>query len=348
MNPSSSQQEGQQQVEGKQLLPEQQPSQQEAQQQNQRRSKMDEDSALNVPDLNTLDDNAKTEATASTEAIAEKLDKKPKPQDELQKAIGIVELQSDVASGKFVAALADSESDKKELDSKKKGKKPPDPELELYNDMWRQETEMIKKHGCALRMVAMKCKPEPGVQDDEPKTCFMHTIGMTTLGQPEFIIRNFHLSLQPQIANALMTVFGLTKQGTIVDNNHGVNTNNMKLVCLTPSTSEAKLLKEEFVTAPGARYPKDKIEIRELFLINAELGRVTPDKAERLAYANIPPRLETLRGCHYKNCFKIQCKESVEKEDRPKLCSNCRSVDYCKFCCGFEFSTFIKLSSEIH
>ena len=78
----------------------------------------------------------------------------------------------------------------------------------------------------------------------------------TAIGQPEFIIRNFHKSLAKYVMSALMSTFECAKEGTPVENNHGVNIGNAKFVCLTPSTSEKKLLKEEFVTAPGERYGK--------------------------------------------------------------------------------------------
>jgi hypothetical protein len=190
--------------------------------------------------------------------------------------------------------------------------------------MYADETAMIAEKGFAIQ-----CKAEPDAAADANKLFFMHTIGMTAIGRPEYIVRNFHKSLQGHVGNALMAVYSRTMEGFLVENNHGVNTNNMKLVCLTPSASELKLLEKEFVTAPADRY--GKYDVLELFLLNAVVGKVAPERGVVIGYTNVPPRLEALRGCTSKKCRRIQDKNSAKKDDILQQCSACRSVGYCKF-----------------
>ncbi|GMI21077.1 hypothetical protein TeGR_g9351 [Tetraparma gracilis] len=162
-------------------------------------------------------------------------------------------------------------------------------------------------------------------RDDLKQRKFVFTVGNTSLGKPEFIMRNVPRTMATQAQDALRSVAGLLQRGVDVAENHGVYGGNLRCIVAKPSAAEAEALRSEFFGTASLIYG-DSVEILELLPMCARIG-CDLERGERLQNPEIPVRLDNLRGCS--QCSIIWDVSAGAKTAKPKVCGGCSARFYC-------------------
>ena len=92
--------------------------------------------------------------------------------------------------------------------------------------------------------------------DENDKYFCLYSVGFTSLGLPEIVIKNVHKSFKATATSVFIRVYQILTAGTPFLPGHGVSSNGVKYIVAQPSKSELRQLQvSSYLTHPTPLQP---------------------------------------------------------------------------------------------
>lgn len=121
--------------------------------------------------------------------------------------------------------------------------------------------------------------------DENDKYFCLYSVGFTSLGLPEIVLKNVHKSFKATATSVFFRVYQILTAGTPFLPGHGVSSNGVKYIVAQPSKSELRQLQDEFLGQACTLF--GEVQCYELLVSNALFG---------FSHEQLPPTIPNAVG----------------------------------------------------